>query len=372
MNIAFVYDRVNKFGGAERILLALHEIWPKAPLFTALYNPDNAPWAKRFQIIPSFISKILFIDKHHEILPLLTPFAFETFDFKKYDIVISVTSSDAKGIITLPSTLHICYCLTPTRYLWSGYYDYLVQPGLGLLNQTARVIIRLISSRLRDWDFISSRRPDHYIAISQTVARRIKVYYKKKAPVIYPPVNTDLFRLGNKEKKQNYYLIVSRLVPYKKIDYVISAFNKLGWKLKIVGNGIDETRLKKMAHNNIQFIVGNLTDQKLSWYYQNCRALIFPGEEDYGLTAVEALASGSPVIAYKGGGVTESVESGITGELFDSPDEKSLISALKKFGKNQYSPNACRRRALKVSGFKFQNSIKKEVESHWLKFKKKL
>lgn len=372
MRIALVYDRVNKFGGAERILLALHEIWPDAPLYTALYNRKNALWANKFKVIPSFVSKLPVISNHHELLPLFTPFAFESFDFSEFDVVISVTSSDAKGILTSPSTLHICYCLTPTRYLWSGFYDYLAQPGLGFLNHIARFFIRLFSTHYRIWDYIASRRPDHIIAISKTVAKRINSYYRAKVSVIYPPVNTDIFRIKKNHKKQNYFLIVSRLVPYKKIDYAISAFNKLGWQLKVIGSGIDESRLKNRVAKNIQFIYSNLTDQKLSWYYQNCKALIFPGEEDYGLTAMEALACGKPVIAYNAGGVTESIEPGITGELYNYPNEKSLISALRNFKKKHYSPISCRQKALIISKNKFRTVMKNKVESLWIEFEKKL
>ena len=371
MRLALVYDRVNKFGGAERILLALHEIWPEAPLYTAVYSPQNAIWASSFKIIPSFLKKLPFMQEKHELLTPLTPIAFEQFNFDKFDVVISVTSGDAKGIITKPATLHICYCLTSTRYLWSGYQDYIAQPGMGALNGIVKLLMKVFFPKLRQWDFIASRRPDFYLAISQTVADRIKTYYKKEAEIIYPPVKIRNFHLRKEKNTESYYLIVARLVPYKKIDYAISAFNKLGWPLKIIGRGIDEYRLKSLAVGNIEFISGYLTDEQLDWYYQNCRALIYPGEEDFGLTAVEAQACGKAVIAYRKGGMQEIILEGKTGEFYNTPDESALISVLKKFVKRDYLPSDCRNNANRFAALYFKKKMKKKVEDLWERFRKK-
>ena len=264
MKIAFVYDKVNKFGGAERVLLALHEIWPEAPLYTAVYDRNRAKWADVFLVKPSFLRHFPFLQDRHEVLSLITPYAFESFNFDEYDVVLSITAADAKGIITKPSTLHISYCLTPTRYLWSGYNEYLREPGVGTFNPLARFYMRLCFTGLRRWDFIASSRPDRYIAISDQVAKRVKTYYKKEAMVIYPPVDVEKFKPNDKGvNKEKYYLIVSRLVPYKRIDYAICAFNQLGWNLKIVGSGLDGRRLKNLAHQNVEFLGSNLTDEKL-------------------------------------------------------------------------------------------------------------
>jgi len=287
MRIAFVYDRINKFGGAERILLTLHEIWPNAPIYTGIYDAKKASWSKIFEIKPSFLKYFPFIKTKHEIFPTLTPYAFEVMVFDSYDVVLTITSSDAKGIITKPQTLHICYCLTPTRYLWSGYRDYLEQPGLGIINPLARHLMRSLFTKLRYWDNIASLRPDYYFSISKNVARRIKKYYHHNSIVIYPPVEEKVFKYNRKSHSKDYYLVVSRLVPYKKIDYVINAFNKIGLRLIIIGKGIDENRLSKEAKPNIEFIKRDLTDRELCCYYQGCRALIFPGEEDFGLTGKE-------------------------------------------------------------------------------------
>lgn len=366
MRIAFVYDRINKFGGAERVLLALHKIWPEAPIYTAVYNKEKASWANKIEIIPSFLNKLPFISTNHEMFPLLTPYAFETFDFDEFDVVLSVTSADAKSIITKPDTLHICYCLTPTRYLWSGYQEYLENPGFGQLNPLVKKLMQLFSPTLRRWDYISSNRPDKFIAISDTVKQRIRKYYRLEAEVIYPPVDTDKFRskLPSSGAKQDYFLIVSRLVPYKKIDYVILAFNELGWKLKIIGNGIDEKRLKKLAGQNIEFINNGLTDEKLCWYYQNCKGFIFPGEEDFGLSAVEAQACGIAVLGIGRGGMSEIILPGVTGEIYKEYAKESLVSALKKFIKKNYSAAACRSNASRFTNQNFQLMMKKTVENY--------
>lgn len=368
MKIAFVYDRVNKFGGAERILMALHEIWPKAPLYTAVYNQKKSAWASDFSVRTTFLNRFGMFSDKHENLALITPFAFESLNFDEYDVVISITSADAKGIITKPTTLHICYCLTPTRYLWSGYDIYRREPGIGVLNPVARAFMNAFFPALRLWDFVASKRPDHYIAISQLVAKRINKYYGSKADVVYPPVDTDVFIKGN-EPKSDYFLIVSRLVPYKRIDYVIDAFNKLKKHLIIVGTGSDEKRLRKKANRNIEFVEGNLTDEKLAWYYRKCEALIFPGEEDFGLTAVEAQASGRPVIAYRNSGVFESIISNSTGIFYDQTNAESLLSTLSQFEHKTFSSLSCRKNALRFSKNNFKVIMKNTVEKYYEQWK---
>lgn len=372
MKVAIVYDRVNKFGGAERVLLSLHKIWPDAPLFTAVYNRRKATWAEVFKVRSSFLQKLPFASSRHEMYPFLTSLAFESFNLDKFQVVISVTSAEAKAIITKPDTLHLCYCLTPTRYLWSGYFDYLSEPGAGLLNPMIRKIMKLLSPGLRYADSLTSARPDKYIAISETVSDRIQKYYRRSAEVIFPPVNTDTFKQDSKEKSGDYFLIVARLVPYKSIDYVISAFNSLGWKLKIIGRGLDEKRLKKLAAENIEFLINDLTDEKLCWYYQNCKGLIFPGEEDFGIAAVEAQSCGRPVLAYRSGGVTETVIKGKTGDFYDLREKDSLIKALKIFINTHYSPSNCRKNALRYSEELFQQKMTKLVDKEFRLWKEKV
>jgi len=373
MKVALVYDRVNKFGGAERVLLALHEIWPEAPLFTAVYNPKTACWAGVFKVIPSFLNKFPLAKTNHEIYVGLAPIAFESFDFSDFDVVISVTSAEAKGIITKPSTFHICYCLTPTRYLWSGEKDYFANPGFGGFNFLARVLIKPLFSYLKKWDKIACFRPDCMVAISKNVQARIKKYYGRESDFIYPLVGIKMNQEGEvssaaDKDKERYFLIVSRLVSYKKVDLAVGVFNKLGWRLKIVGVGREMGRLKKMAKGNVEFL-GELTDEALLGYYQGCAALIMVQEEDFGLVAVEAQSTGKPVIAYRKGGAAESVIDGKTGILFGVQSKEGLLQGLRKFERMEFSAKACRQNAARFAKEVFKKEFKRLVLSKYREFK---
>lgn len=350
MKVALVYDRVNKWGGAERVLLALHKIFPDAPLYTSVYNSKTAPWANAFDVRTSFLQNFPNAKSSHELYAPLMPLAFESFDFSEYDLVISVTSEAAKGIITKPKTLHICYLLTPTRYLWSGYEEY-------FQNLLLKIISYPLVLYLRSWDKIAAKRPDKIIAISGDVRKRIKKYYDLDSKIIFPPLS----KIPNKNidpKKGEYFLVVSRLVYYKRIDIAIKAFNKIKYPLKIIGVGGELERLKSMANSNIEFL-GNLTDEKLSFYYKNSRALVFPGVEDFGLVMAEAQSYGKPVVAFRKGGALDIVKEGITGEFFEKQSSESLIKVLEKFDDTRYNTNLCREKSLR---FSFENFKKEFLE----------
>jgi len=362
MKVALVYDRVNKWGGAERVLLALHEIWPEAPLFTSVYDPKNAPWAKVFKVIPSFLQDFPAATGNHEWYALLMPLAFESFNFDEYEVVISVTSEAAKGIITKSKTLHLCYCLTPTRYLWSGYEEYFD-------SAFKKTVVRPLISYLRQWDKIAAQRPDFYLAISLNVKERIKKYYGRESEVVYPPVEVDRFKASKHQSiKEDYFLAVSRLVKYKKVDLAIEAFNKIGWNLKIVGVGREMDRLKKMAKRNIEFI-GELTDEELLFYYQDCQAVIFPQEEDFGIVSLEAQACGKSVIAYKAGGALETIIDGKTGKFFYPQTTEALAAKLQSFRAAKYKTEDCRRQAERFSKEKFKKQFKELAEKKWRDFR---
>lgn len=369
-----MYDRVNKWGGAERVLLALHELFPNAPLYTSVYNSGTAQWAKVFpKVIPSFLQNLPFAKTRHDLYAPLMPLAFESFDFSGYDVVISVTSEAAKGIITKPGTLHICYCLTPTRYLWSGHEEYFKR-ARGRLAQP-------LVAYLRAWDKVAAQRPDVMVAISKNVASRIKLYYSRKADVIYPPVDvsktpqyhTIRGRQNAKRisklaatavtQKDSYFLVVSRLVPYKKIDLVVKAFNKLGLPLVIVGTGSEENTLRRQAKANIKF-VGLVNDKELLRYYQGCKALIFPQNEDFGIAALEAQAAGRPVIAYKGGGALETVIEGKTGIFFEEQTVDSLMGAVRGFDSQMFKPENCIRNAQRFSKETFSQKFAKLISAY--------
>ncbi len=341
------------------MLSALHEVWPQAPLFTAVYNPVTAPWAKDYKVVPSFLNKFPFAMNYHEFYPWLTPMAFESFNFSDFDIVISVTSAEAKGIITKPKTLHLCYCLTPTRYLWSGYEEYFKNKALRFCSQPG-------VAYLRWWDIIASQRPDSYLAISKNVQKRIKKYYDRDSEVIYPPVDLNKFQISN--RKDNFFLIVSRLVPYKRVDIAIEAFNRLKIPLKIIGIGSEEGKLKKLAKSNIEFL-GLLTDQELLSYYQNCEAVVFPQEEDFGIVPLEAQACGKPVIAFKGGGALETVIEGKTGAFFYPQASEALEKAILNL-KLKFKPEDCRKNAENFGQEIFKTSFEKLVKEEWRKWRK--
>jgi len=361
MKVALVYDRVNKWGGAERVLLALHKIFPDAPLYTSVYDNDKAPWAKVFKIKTSFLQNFPFASQNHEFYAPLMPLVFESFSFDEYDLVISVTSEAAKGILTKPQTKHICYCLTPTRYLWSGYEDYFKNPIL-------RFISKPVVFYLRFWDKIASQRPDVLIAISKEVQKRIKKYYDRDSSIIYPPLglpSTDYSLQPGKKavvrsrSTEDYFLIVSRLVPYKRMDLAIRVFNKLGLPLKIVGTGVEENKLKRMAKSNIE-LLGYLTDKELVGYYKGCRGFIFPGIEDFGLTVIEAQSFGKPVIVFMAGGAQESIIDGKTGIFFEVQSEKSLEEAILKFQKMNFNPEVSIKNAKKFSFEEFKMKIEEK------------
>lgn len=336
MKVALVYDRVNKWGGAERVLLSLHKLFPDAPIFTSVYDKHHASWADVFDVKTSFLQKLQFARRSHEAFALFMPVAFESFSFKEYDVVISVTSEAAKGIITGPNTIHICYCLTPTRYLWSGYSTYFKNP---MLKQLSRPAI----SYLRAWDKSAAKRPDKMIAISQEVKDRIATFYERDAPIIYPPVSLGAKKVvtaPKKKKKDEYFLVVSRLVPYKRIDLAIEACNKLKYPLKIIGTGSEEKKLKQLAGPTIEFL-GNLSDAQMSEYYANAKGLIFPGVEDFGITVVEAQRFGIPVIAFHAGGAKETIVSGKTGMFFEKQTVDNLAKTLKLFSTFRYTREDC-------------------------------
>ncbi|MDP3988448.1 MAG: glycosyltransferase [Candidatus Levybacteria bacterium] len=363
MKVALVYDRVNKWGGAERVLLALHKIFPKAPLYTAVYNREKAPWAKLFDVRTSFLQNFPHASFSHEFYASLMPLAFESFNFNEYDLVISVTSEAAKGIITRPKTLHICYCLTPTRYLWSGYEDY-------FKNKTFKILSKPVISYLKKWDKVAAKRPDYIIAISKEVKERIKKYYGRDSEVIFPPLTLAFNKLASNvqlntklnvnkldARRLPYFLVVSRLVSYKRIDIAIDAFNNLKIPLKIVGDGRQKEKLRKIAKNNIEFL-GTLTDEELMSYYKNCQALIFPGLEDFGLTVVEVQSFGKPVVAFGGGGALETVIRGKTGEFFDKQHHKSLSRAIKNFDSKKYKAMDCIRNSKRFGFERFEKELK--------------
>lgn len=348
MKVAIVYDRVNKWGGAERVLLALHEIFPKAPLYTSVYDSKKASWAKVFpEVRTSFLQKFPFTKNNHEFLAIFMPWAFRSFNLKDFDVVVSVTSESAKGVKVGPNQLHICYCLTPTRYLWSHYDEYFKSP---IFKKISKPIVKY----LRKWDKKAARNPDVVVAISREVKKRIQKYYKRDSIVIHPPININKNKFVSKRKR--YYLVVSRLVGYKKVDLAIAALNTLGYPLVVIGTGRQKRKLKMGAGDNVKFI-GEVSEKKLAGYYKSAKALIMPQEEDFGIVAVEAQSYGVPVIAYRGGGALDTVVHGKTGILFKKQSVASLVLAIKKFERTTFKYEALTANAKKFAKKKFQKEF---------------
>ena len=365
MKIALVHDWLTTLGGSEQALFSLHQIFPNAPIFTSAYNPEELPQFKKTKIISSFLDKLPLGKKRPQYYLSFMPFVFENFDLGEFDLVISNCHAACKGVITKPETLHISYCHTPIRYIWLPWLD----PRL-----SDSWFKKIIAHNLRVWDFQAAQRVNKFVGNSKNVAERIKKYYRREADFIYPPVRTSFFKpVDSLNKLEDYYLLVGRLVDYKKPEIVIEAFNKLGLPLKIIGAGPLFSRLSKIAKKNIEFL-GRLSDDELKKYYQKALSFIFPAEEDFGIVSVEAIAAGRPVIAYKEGGVIETVIGGVTGEFFEKQTPESLIEILRKFEPTQYDPQKIRKRALEfdeeVFKKKFLEYIKREWENFELRIKK--
>ena len=356
MNIALVHDWLTNHAGAERVLEELSRLYPKATIFTSVYDPKKAsPYFLEKKVVTSYLQKIPFMKSKRELLIPLTPFAFEQFDFGKFDLVITSTTMAAKGILTKPTTTHVCYCHTPPRYLWEPETDTRASAG------KFSGLRRKISHQMRIWDKIASDRPDYYIANSKYDACRIKKYYGKTSEVIYPPVETNRFFISKKEEIEDYFLFVSRLVPYKKCDLVIQAFNDLKLPLKIIGSGPKKESLQKLAKSNIEFL-GYLSDEEMAKYYSRAKAFVFASEEDFGIVPVEAMASGRPVIAFNRGGATETVVHGKTGLLFDEQTPQCLTDAVLNF-KDTFDPKEIRAQAEKFNTESFVRNFSKYIES---------
>ncbi|MEW6685353.1 MAG: glycosyltransferase [Candidatus Edwardsbacteria bacterium] len=358
--VAIVHDYLNQYGGAERVLEILHSLFPEAPVYTLLYSPEHL--SKHFNdwnIRTSFMQRLPLIEKHYEKYLLLYPTAVEQFDFQGYELIISFSSSWAKGVITTPNTLHISYCTTPMRFVWDWYQP----PMQSSYNPLRHTALSFFLNYLRRWDVTAANRVDYFLAISETVKKRIEKYYRRKAEVIYPPVDSIFFRPNNEKSigEGDYFLVVSRLKPYKRIDIAVEAFNRLELPLLIVGDGPEKRNLESMAKRNIKFL-GRVSDGILLKYYQNCKALIFPTLEDFGLTSLEAQACGRPVIAFKDGGALETVIEGKTGVFFYPQTKEALIETVKNFDPNKFNPVIIRQNALQFDISQFKRKIKEFIE----------
>ncbi len=365
MRVALVHDYLSQDGGAERVLSVLQDMFPQAPTFVWFYNPENFDGAfDGKDIRTSFIQKLPFGKTHYQwYLPLL-PMATEHHDLSDYDVVISSVSSFAKGIITKPHTLHICYCHTPTRYLWTDTHEYV--SNLRYNRFIKKLIIPPLIGKLRLWDQLSTQRVDYFIANSKTVQNRIWKYYRRESGVITPPVDTSVYKIS--PDIEDYFITGGRMVPYKRFDLVIKVFNRLKKPLKIFGGGPELHSLIKQAGPTIEFL-GKVSEEKKAELLSKAQAFIHPQVEDFGITPIESMASGRPVIAYGEGGATETIIDGQTGILFQHQDWHDLLDAVLHFDSRKFDPTFIRNHAQHYSVGQFETKMNQFVNSRYEEFK---
>lgn len=357
MTLALVHDWLNQIGGAEDVLEHLVGTYPAAPVYSSMYAPDLMPPAYRaWDIRTTWMDRLPGIHTHHQRYLPLYPLAFDRLDLSRYDAVLSNKSGFCHGVRTGPGTVHVCYCLAPTRYIWE-LDGYLARERFGL---TTRMAARLVARLYRRWDYAAAQRVDHFIAISTEIQARIRRYYGRESEIIYPPVDVAE-RFAPSPIIEDYYLIVSRLIPYKRIDLAVEACTRLGLPLLIAGKGRDRARLEALAGPTVQFL-GYVPDDDLPDLLARCRAFIFPGLEDFGIAPVQAQAAGRPVLAYYGGGALDTVIPGQTGEFFTAPTVDALCAALEAFDPSRYNPSALRAHAMRFDAVAFREQIAAFVE----------
>jgi len=368
MKVALIHDHLAQDGGAEKVLKVFSDMFPEAPIYTLLYEKKQVDkYFKYRHIETSVIQKLPGGIKHYQWYLVFMPIAVEFFDLSTYDLVISDASAFAKGVITKPDCLHICYCHTPTRYLWSDTHQYINNLKY---NKWFKKIISLALSRIRMWDRLAADRVDVFIANSKTVKNRIAKYYRRDSTVIYPPVETEKYSvrdLSIQPTEEKYFLAGCRLAPYKMIDLVVETFKNLGddYKLKIFGDGVDLNRLQEIAGDakNIEFL-GRVSEDDKVKLFENAQAFINPQEEDFGITVIESMAAGRPVIAYRRGGATETVIEGKTGIFFDDQTVESLTKAIKEFKDIDFKPQEIKDYANQFSVENFKRQINDFIAAH--------
>ena len=355
MRVALVHDWLNQRGGAENVLEVLVEMFPRAPIYTSMYWPQAMPrFYRQWDIRTSWLDRLPLIKARHQPFLPLYPLAFQGFDLSDYDLVLSNKSGFCHGVRTPPAATHICYCLTPTRYLWE-FERYVAQEALGPL---ARLLVPPLLGSLRRWDLDAAERVTALVAISREVRTRISTFYHRDSTIIYPPVDTGRFQPV--EDQDDYFLVVSRLVPYKRIDLAVEACTKLSLPLVIIGEGRDRTRLEALAGPTVRFL-GWASDAERTRYMSRCRAFLFPGREDFGIAPLEAQAARRPVIAYAAGGALDTVIEGETGVFFHQPTADALVETLLHFDEGDYDPTIIRQNAERFDTAVFKHKLREFI-----------
>lgn len=361
LKIAIVCDWLTVYAGAERVVHEIHQLFPKAPIYTSLYNKTACSAFELADVRESKLAWMPGARRFHRLFFPFMPGVFERMDLSEYDLVISSSHSAAKGVITKPETLHVTYCHSPMRYVWDQSHAY--QRGFRRFS-IFRPLYRPLLHKIRMWDRLAAERVDHFISNSHYIARRVEKYYGKNSEVIHPPVDLHQFTLA--EEKGEAYLAVGRLIPYKRFDLVIAACEQLNRPLKIVGTGPEMRRLKAMAGPDVEFL-GQVSDEALQTIYQRAKALIFPQLEDFGIVPLEAMASGTPVIAYGEGGALETVQDNVSGLFFKEQRVDSLVEALQKFESKSWDPNLVASSVEAFSSARFKSEFRHALNAAWEK-----
>ncbi|MHB8858971.1 MAG: glycosyltransferase [Thermoleophilia bacterium] len=357
LRVAIAHEWLTTLGGSERVVETMLEVYPGSPVYTTFLSDRNLPASVRsWDVRTSFVQKLPLLHRISQKYIPLFPLAFESFDLDGYDVVITSSSACSKGVLTGPETLNICYCYTPLRYAWQPHLD----KRLGHANMAVKAANDLVVHYLRLWDRLASDRVDHFIAISDHVAARIAKFYRREAAVIYPPVDVERFPVVDCPRE--YFLVVSRLVPYKHVELAVEAFTRLGLSLKVVGDGPERDRLRAMAGPNIEFL-GFVEEDDLPGLISGCQALIFPGEEDFGIVPVEAMAAGRPVIGLARGGLMESAIDGETAVMFPEATAASLADAVSRFRPEDFDPAQLSKHAARFSKERFKKELSEFVDA---------
>jgi len=352
MRVAIIHYWLVSMRGGEKVIEALCHLFPEADIFTHVYDPTAiSETIRKHKITTTFINDLPNAKKLYKNYLSLMPIALEQINLRGYDLVISSESGPAKGIIPPESSFHICYCHSPMRYIWNMYHEY--QENAGLLK---RVLMPPLTNYLRTWDAVAAMRVDRFVANSGTVAARIQKYYRRESVVIHPPVDVDIFKSIPEQETEDYYLMVGELVGYKKPDVAVAAFNAMRRRLVVIGGGEMLPRLRKLAGPTVT-ILGPQPIDALKRYYSRCRALVFPGEEDFGIVPVEAMASGRPVVAFGRGGATETVVEGVTGLFFEEQTAEGIRGAIQEFERLKFDPDAIRAHSQQFNPDRFASQI---------------
>ena len=357
MRVAIIHYWFVGMRGGEKVIEELCKLYPQADIFTHVYDPAAVSSLIRSRTVKgSFISRMPFARSLYKSYLPLMPMALEQLDLRGYDLIISSESGPSKGIVPPAGALHICYCHSPMRYIWNMYHDY--RERTGLLN---RILMPAVTHYLRLWDALTATRVHHFLANSHCVAERLQTYYGRRSVVIHPPVDVDAFEVVPPEERGDYYLMVGELVKYKRADLAVEAFNRTGRKLVVIGGGEMLSRLRELAGPSVT-ILGPQPFAQLRWHYARCLGLVFPGEEDFGIVPVEAMASGRPVVAFDRGGARESVVEGVTGTFFKEQTVEDVIAAVRRCDETAYDPQAIVRRARDFAADRFRAEMSSFVD----------